>query len=127
MKRVVLSLCVLALACIQTDRVRADELSLTGPGQVIPPPLVEQPRPEGHPNWSNADGGRELTPRERRQQAAAWEAAQRRQRLASAKARGISPSRPSVSAVPSMTSSTSHATRLQYGYPGTFYSVPVYR
>jgi hypothetical protein len=127
MKRVIRTVGVLVLVGLSCNSLTAQELTLTGPGPAVRPPFVENQSQEGFRTRSNADEGRDLTPRERRMQIAALKAAQRRARIANAKSIGVDPSRPTVSAVPTMSGSSNPATVLRYGYPGAIYSVPIYR
>ncbi len=127
MKRVIRSLGVLVLAGLPWHSLTAQELTLTGPGPAVRPPIVENRPQAGFLSESNGETYGEMTPRERRMQIAALKAAERRARIAHAKSRGVDPSRPAVSAVPTMSGSTNAPTVLRYGYPGAIYSVPIYR
>jgi hypothetical protein len=84
---------------------------------------AERPAPDPAAT-SQAEADRYLTARERIQRRAAWEAQQRRERIAAAKWMGYSPSRPPVSAIPSMSGPSYAGVRVYYGYPGRLFIAP---
>jgi len=124
MKLTIIPALLLALATIAVTRTVAAQDRFFGVDLGADQRNFLGERPEAAVRSDLADDDRYLTPRQLIQRRAAWEAQQRRERLAAAKRLGYSPSRPPASPIPMMSGPNYLGGRIYYAYPGVFFFAP---